>query len=93
MARISQAGIGQAGPANPIRQRIQLAAIARVRWQVFTHSIRTKGGALEFASRIFVSLLLTVGGLGALHPLRRGRLRSRFHPYSLIRKACVSRTR
>jgi ABC-2 type transport system permease protein len=43
--------------------RLQLAAIARVRWQVFTHSIRTRGGALEFASRIFVGLLLTVGGL------------------------------
>jgi ABC-2 type transport system permease protein len=72
MARMNQAGVSQTGLANPIRQRIQLAAIARVRWQVFAHSIRTKGGALEFASRIFVSLLLTFGGLAGAFGLGAG---------------------
>ena len=43
--------------------RLQLAAIAQVRWRVFAHSIRSKGGALEFASRLFVGTLLAIGGI------------------------------
>lgn len=66
------AGVSQAGARDAIQPAIQLAAIARVRWQVFTHSIRTKGGALEFASRIFVSLLLTLGGLAGAFGLGAG---------------------
>jgi len=61
-----------AGVSAVLHPRSQLAAIARVRFQVFTHSIRTKGGALEFASRIFVSLLLMVGGLGGAFGLGAG---------------------
>lgn len=45
--------------------KLQLVAIARVRWQVFSHSLRTKGGALELASRVFVTALLTLGGLAS----------------------------
>jgi ABC-2 type transport system permease protein len=48
---------------SSLHPRLQLAAIARVRWQVFAHSLRTKGGVLELASRIFVSCLLLGGGI------------------------------
>jgi ABC-2 type transport system permease protein len=44
--------------------RGQLAAIARVRWQVFTHSLRSKRGALELFSRIVIGAIITCGGLG-----------------------------
>jgi len=44
--------------------RGQLAAIARVRWQVFTHSLRSKRGALELFSRIVIGAVITCGGLG-----------------------------
>ena len=46
-----------------LHSRLQLAAIAQVRWRVFAHSIRSKGGALEFASRLFVGTLLAIGGI------------------------------
>jgi ABC-2 type transport system permease protein len=42
----------------------QLAAIAQVRWHVFTHSLRTTKGALELFSRIVISLVIMGGGLG-----------------------------
>jgi ABC-2 type transport system permease protein len=61
-----------AGVSGSLDPRSQLLAIARVRFQVFAHSIRTKGGALEFASRIFVGLLLTVGGLAGAFGLGAG---------------------
>lgn len=61
-----------AGVSSPLEPSVQLAAIARVRWQVFAHSVRTKGGALEFASRIFVSLLLALGGLAGAFGLGFG---------------------
>ena len=51
---------------------MQLGAIARVRSQVFLHSLKTKGGALELASRIFVTGLLTFGGLGGAIALGAG---------------------
>ena len=48
----------------PIETRGQLAAIASVRWQVFTHSLRSKRGALELFSRIAIGAVITCGGLG-----------------------------
>ena len=44
--------------------RAQLAAIARVRWQVFTHSLRSKKGALELFSRIVIGTVIAGGGVG-----------------------------
>ena len=44
--------------------RGQLAAIASVRWQVFTHSLRSKRGALELFSRIVIGAVITCGGFG-----------------------------
>lgn len=44
--------------------RGQLAAIASVRWQVFTHSLRSKRGALELFSRVVIGAIITCGGLG-----------------------------
>jgi ABC-2 type transport system permease protein len=44
--------------------RGQLAAIASVRWQVFTHSLRSKRGALELFSRIVIGAVISCGGLG-----------------------------
>ena len=44
--------------------RGQLAAIAQVRWHMFTHSLRTTKGALELFSRIVISIVIVAGGLG-----------------------------
>lgn len=42
----------------------QLGAIAKVRWDMFTHSLRSRKGALELFSRVVVSLVIASGGLG-----------------------------
>src|SRR6266403_474689 len=51
---------------------MQLAAIARVRWQLFVHSLRTTKGALELFSRIVLSLIITAGGFGGAVGLGAG---------------------
>jgi len=53
-----------AGLNGKPQARMQLAAIARVRGQLFVHSLRTTKGALELFSRIVISLVITAGGLG-----------------------------
>lgn len=50
----------------------QFSAIARVRWQMFVHSLRTRRGSMELASRIFVSIFFGFGGLGAAMGLGSG---------------------
>jgi ABC-2 type transport system permease protein len=42
----------------------QLAAIARVRWEVFVNSLWTTRGTMELVSRIFVALLVGFAGVG-----------------------------
>ena len=42
----------------------QLSAIVRLRWHLFANSLRTSRGATELASRIFIGLLVALGGLG-----------------------------
>jgi ABC-2 type transport system permease protein len=49
---------------RPVNEAGQLAAIARVRWQIFVNSLRTMRGRLEMVSRVFVGLWFGVGGLG-----------------------------
>jgi ABC-2 type transport system permease protein len=44
--------------------RAQLAAVARVRWQLFVNSLRTIRGRLEFVSHIFISIGFAIGGIG-----------------------------
>ncbi|MGH9746007.1 MAG: hypothetical protein ACRD59_07855 [Candidatus Acidiferrales bacterium] len=46
--------------------RAQLAAIARVRWQLFFNSLRTLRGRLELVSHIFITLGFAVGGIGGM---------------------------
>lgn len=46
--------------------RAQLAAVARVRWQLFVNSLRTIRGRLELVSHIFISLGFAIGGIGGL---------------------------
>jgi ABC-2 type transport system permease protein len=46
--------------------RAQLAAIARVRWQLFVNSLRTLRGRLEVVSHIFITLGFAVGGIGGV---------------------------
>ena len=46
--------------------REQLAAIARVRWQLFVNSLRTLRGRLELVSHIFITLGFAAGGIGGL---------------------------
>ena len=45
-------------------RRSQLAAIAWLRWRLFSNSLRTTRGKLELVSRILVSLAFTLLGLG-----------------------------
>jgi ABC-2 type transport system permease protein len=44
--------------------RQQLAALAELRWRILINSLRTRGGRLELASRIFISLAFLAGGVG-----------------------------
>ena len=46
------------------QSRGQLAAIAGVRWHMFTHSLRTSRGAAELFSRIVIGIVIAAGGLG-----------------------------
>jgi ABC-2 type transport system permease protein len=46
--------------------REQLAAIVRVRWQLFVNSLRTLRGRLELVSHIFITLGFAMGGIGGL---------------------------
>ena len=47
-----------------VNPRPQLAAIARLRWQLFANSLRTLRGQLEVVARILMMLVFTVWGLG-----------------------------
>jgi len=47
-----------------IKSRPQLAAIVRLRWQLFANSLRTLRGQLEVVARILTVLVFTVWGLG-----------------------------
>ena len=42
----------------------QLSTVAYLRWRMFINSLRTKRGKVELASRLIVSILFTLGGLG-----------------------------
>lgn len=53
-----------AGLMATAQTRAQLGAIAKVRWQIFLHSLRSKRGALELFSRIVIGVVITGGGLG-----------------------------
>jgi ABC-2 type transport system permease protein len=44
--------------------RGQLAAIARIRWQLFVNGLRTIRGRLEVVARGIIFLMLTIAGLG-----------------------------
>jgi ABC-2 type transport system permease protein len=61
-----------AGVNDRIVRRTQLGAIARVRWQLFVHSLHTTKGALELFSRIVLSLVITAGGVGGAVGLGSG---------------------
>lgn len=52
--------------------RGQLEAIAQVRWQIFLHSLRTTKGTLELFSRIVITAVMTMGGLGGAFGLGAG---------------------
>lgn len=61
-----------AGLSSKPEGGMQLAAIARVRWQLFLHSLRTTKGALELFSRIILGLIITAGGFGGAVGLGAG---------------------
>jgi ABC-2 type transport system permease protein len=47
-----------------IDRRGQLTAIADLRWRLFVNSLRSKRGKMELASRLLITLVFAVGGLG-----------------------------
>ena len=51
-------------PTPAIRTRAQLAAIAWLRWRMFSNSLRTTRGKAEVVSRILMSVVFGVGGVG-----------------------------
>ena len=53
-----------AGLASSPEMRGQLAAIARVRWQLFVNGLRTIRGRLEVVARGIIFLMLAIAGLG-----------------------------
>jgi ABC-2 type transport system permease protein len=46
------------------QSRQQLAAVAQLRWRILVNALRTSRGRLEFASRIFITLVFLAGGIG-----------------------------
>ncbi|MFZ0818104.1 MAG: hypothetical protein WAM78_21435 [Candidatus Sulfotelmatobacter sp.] len=62
MAGLSGRIISDAVPTP--RRRAQLAAIAELRWRLFSNTLRTTRGKVEFLSRILVSFAFAMGGLG-----------------------------
>jgi len=49
---------------NSAGVRLQLTAIAELRWRMFVNGLRTRRGKMELASRIIVSSVFALGGLG-----------------------------
>jgi ABC-2 type transport system permease protein len=47
-----------------LHPRAQLAAIAWLRWRMFSNSLRTTRGKAEVISRILMTVFFTVGGMG-----------------------------
>lgn len=54
-----------AGMTAIVNERAQFAAIAALRWRLFVNSLRSKGGRVEFGSRIVAASIYSLGGLGA----------------------------
>ncbi len=50
--------------AGMIAIKGQFAAIARLRWRIFLHSLRTTRGTAELVSHVFVGLLIVGAGVG-----------------------------
>jgi ABC-2 type transport system permease protein len=59
MAGIVDAGGGMLGA----QARVQYAALARLRWQMFTNGLRSNKGALELGARTVSFVFYAVGGL------------------------------
>ncbi len=53
-------------------RRGQLAAVADLRWRMFVNSLRTTRGKLELISRVVVTVVFTVGGLGGAFGMGAG---------------------
>jgi ABC-2 type transport system permease protein len=49
---------------SALHPRAQLAAIAWLRWRMFSNSLRTTRGKAEVISRILMTVFFTVGGIG-----------------------------
>jgi len=49
---------------SDLHRRNQLAAIAELRWRLFSNALRTTRGKVELASRTLVTLAFAIGGLG-----------------------------
>jgi len=50
--------------AFSVQPRMQLAAIAELRWRLFANALRTRRGKLELVSRVLISFAFAIGGLG-----------------------------
>lgn len=51
--------------SSALPARSQLSAIAWLRWHMFINGLRSRRGKMELASRIIVSSVFAIGGLGA----------------------------
>ena len=49
---------------NSAGVRLQLTTIAELRWRMFVNGLRTRRGKMELASRVIVSSVFALGGLG-----------------------------
>ncbi len=49
---------------NSAGVRSQLTAIAELRWRMFVNGLRSRRGKMELASRIIVTSVFALGGLG-----------------------------
>src|SRR5438128_948955 len=55
-----------------LKKRGQLAAIANLRWRMFVNSLRTRRGQVELVSRLVMSFIFALGGLGGCFGMGAG---------------------
>jgi len=63
VARINGAGIKAGGGMFGAEARAQYAALARLRWQMFSHGLHSRKGALELGARAVSFVFYGIGGL------------------------------
>ena len=65
MVSVNEAGLNVAGSGGILgaEARAQYAALARLRWEMFSHGLKSRKGALELGARTVSFVFYGIGGL------------------------------